>query len=367
MKVNSKHYHTVWYEDGTLKIIDQTKLPHAFVIKELHSVKDVITAIEIMEVRGAPAIGVTGAFGVWLASKEALAVKDFEPAFDKAVKEIRAARPTAVNLAWAVDRAAQAVKAEPQLEKKVQAALATAQLVTNEELESCKQIGLQGVKLIEEIAQKKNGRPVNIMTHCNAGWLACVDYGTATAPIYEACERGLKVHVWVSETRPRSQGFNLTAFELGQHCVPHTLLVDNAAGILMQRGLVDLVIVGCDRASRTCDAANKVGTYLKALAARDNGVPFYVALPSSSVDWSIGDGVKEIEIEERNTEEVLRVTGLGQKGIESVLVAPSTAKAINFGFDVTPSRLVTGFILERGICPATEEGLLKLFPEKRRE
>lgn len=371
MNVQGKHYRTIWLKENepqVVQIIDQQALPHEFKIVDLTTVDEVAHAIKVMTVRGAPLIGATAAFGMYLAALHA-------PRHDRAAflahvraeaDKLIATRPTAVNLAWAVERVYQAMQAANDIEAMIDAALHTAQAITDEDAEFCRRIGEHGVAIIEELSRRKNGDTVNILTHCNAGWLATVDYGTATAPIYAAFERGIKVHVWVDETRPRNQGASLTAWELGQHGVPHTVIADNVGGHLMQHGMVDMVITGTDRTTYTGDVANKIGTYLKALAAKDNNVPFYVALPSSTFDWTMRDGVKEIPVEERSAEEVKYIRGLHNGEVVSVLITPENSPAANYGFDVTPARLVSGLITERGICAATEEGILALYPEHKR-
>ncbi|HID34478.1 MAG TPA: S-methyl-5-thioribose-1-phosphate isomerase [Anaerolineae bacterium] len=370
MNVNGKHYRTIWVkedDDQVVQVIDQRFLPHKFVIEDLTNVDEAARAIKEMHIRGAGLVGATAGFGMYLAALEA--PKDSPDAFTtfmvEAGEKLKATRPTAVNLEWAVHRQLDAMAQAPSIDGKIVAAFETAKAIADEDAEACRNIGLHGVSLIEEISKKKNGEPVNILTHCNAGWLAFVDYGSATAPIYEAHNRGIPVHVWVDETRPRNQGARLTAWELGEHGVPHTVIADNVGGHLMQHGLVDMVIVGTDRTTYTGDVANKIGTYLKALAAHENGVPFYVALPSSSFDWSIRDGVKEIPIEQRGEEEVKYIQGLHQGEIVKVLLTPEDSPATNYGFDVTPRKYVTALITERGVCDATEEGVLSLFPEKR--
>jgi methylthioribose-1-phosphate isomerase len=321
----------------------------------------VILAIKEMVVRGAPLIGVTGAYGVMVA----LQTTGDEESFQKQCRRIRDARPTAVNLAWAVDRVLAKVLAVQGTDARLAVAQQEAWNIAEQEVENCRNIGEHGARLIAEISRTKEGKPVNILTHCNAGWLACVEWGTATAPVYVAHEQGHKVHVWVDETRPLNQGARLTAWELGKAGVAHTVITDNAGGHLMQHGMVDLVIVGTDRSTYTGDVANKIGTYLKALAAKDNNIPFYVALPSSTFDWQMQDGLAQIPIEERNPDEVRFVQGQTLTGIDHVLIPPVQSRAANFAFDVTPARLVTGFITERGICAANAESVLKLFPEKR--
>ncbi|MCP5433421.1 MAG: S-methyl-5-thioribose-1-phosphate isomerase [Alphaproteobacteria bacterium] len=367
MKIDGKPYRTIWLEeDGrTVRIIDQTKLPFRFETLALRSLEDAARAIEIMQVRGAPCIGATAAYGVAVA----LAEDASDEGLEKAVARLGRTRPTAVNLRWALEEMAAAVRNRPRAER-VAAAYARAAEICDEDVEICRRIGEHGAKLIEAAARRKGagkgeGR-VNVLTHCNAGWLATVDWGTALAPIYMAHDAGIPVHVWVDETRPRNQGASLTAYELGGHGVPHTIVVDNAGGHLMQHGEVDLCIVGTDRTTRTGDVANKIGTYLKALAAHDNGVPFYVALPHTTIDWRLRDGVREIPIEERAQEEVTRLTGLDEGGaLRTVTVTAPGSAAANYAFDVTPARLVTGLVTERGVAEASEEGLLRLYPERR--
>lgn len=349
-------------DPDTVKIIDQRFLPHKFIIIDLKTVDDVIYAIKEMCVRGAPLIGVTAAYGIYLA---ALDLKKSAAGDDFIISEcgrLKNSRPTAVNLAWAAERVLKKVLSAEGIQNKIEAARNEAGKIAEEEVDNCRSIGLHGLGIIEDISRRKSGRTVNILTHCNAGWLACIEYGTATAPVYAACEKGLDIHVWVDETRPLNQGARLTAWELGRHGVKHTVITDNAGGHLMQHGMVDMVIVGTDRTTATGDAANKIGTYLKALAAKDNDVPFYVALPSSTFDWNLSDGVKEIPIEMRNQDEVRYVQGLDKDTIRSVLIPPADSPAANFAFDVTPARLVTGYITERGICDAA--GIRNLFPEK---
>ena len=358
MNVDGKHYRTIWVKEGNervIQIIDQRSLPHKFVIEDLKSIDDFASAIKDMHVRGAPLIGATAGFGMYIA---VLNGDDL----NEAGKKLKATRPTAVNLAWAVNRQLKAVE---NAGDKVKISLENAKNIADEDANFCKKIGEYGIKIIEEISQEKNGKVVNILTHCNAGWLACVDYGSATAPIYAAHDKGIKVHVWVDETRPRNQGSHLTAWELLQHGVPHTVISDNAGGHLMQHGMVDMCIVGTDRTTYTGDVANKIGTYLKALAAKDNNIPFYVALPSSSFDWKIRNGVDEIPIEQRGDEEVKYAQGLVDSQIKMVLLTPKDSPAANFAFDVTPRRLITGLITERGICRASEESILKLYPEHK--
>ena len=365
MKINGTPYRTVWMDDAdpaAVRIIDQRTLPHGFEVVRLQSVAEVCTAIRDMAVRGAGCIGATAGFGMYLAAREAN-LKHFTADVEQAAQLLTATRPTAVNLAWAVQRQLKAMRAGATPAIKLDIARKTAQAIADEDAAFCQSIGLHGLALIREIAARKPGKPVNILTHCNAGWLAFVDYGSATAPIYAAHDAGIPVHVWVDETRPRNQGASLTAWELGKHGVPHTVIADNAGGHLMQHGEVDLVITGADRVTRTGDAANKIGTYLKALAARDNNIPFWVALPSSTIDWTISDGVREIPIEERAASEVTTITGRALDGsIATVRVVPSFSQAANPAFDVTPARLITGLITERGRCAASAAGLAGLYP-----
>ena len=378
MLVDGKPFRTVWLKDDgvSVEIIDQRKLPFSFELITLRSTADAAWAIKDMLVRGAGCIGAVAAHGMYLAAQECVDAEDFDILFTSKGEELKATRPTAVNLAWAVDRQAKAVAGVSGNAEKVARAKEVAIEVANEDAAWCKSIGEHGLELIKALAEKKSAdEPVNILTHCNAGWLAFVDFGSATAPVYAAHDAGIPVHVWVDETRPRNQGARLTAWELGQHGVPHTVIPDNVGGHLMQHGLVDLVITGTDRTTYTGDVANKIGTYLKALAAHDNGVPFYVALPSSTFDWEIRDGVSGIPIEQRSGEEVSYISGepmdtavaeMMKKGdeIEVNLVAKGSPVA-NYAFDVTPARLVTGLITERGVCKASEESVLSLFPEKR--
>jgi methylthioribose-1-phosphate isomerase len=365
MKVDGTPYRGIWVDQGdgwSVRIIDQTKLPWSLEIVRLRTLREAAHAIRAMQVRGAPLIGATAAYGLALAAREDARVE----AMEQATALLAATRPTAVNLAWALERMLIKLRNTAPRER-VRAAYAEADSVAEESVIDCESIGEHGKPLIEVVAETpgRPGEPVNVLTHCNAGWLACVDWGTALAPIYKAHDAGVPVHVWVDETRPRNQGAALTAWELGKHGVPHTVVSDNAGGHLMQHGRVDLVIVGADRVTRAGDVANKVGTYLKALAARDNGVPFWVALPSSTLDWTIGDGLAEIPIEEREAAEVTTVTGRAMDGqVATVRVVPSGSPAANPAFDVTPARLVTGLITERGRCAATREGLVALFPER---
>jgi methylthioribose-1-phosphate isomerase len=368
MKVNGKSYRTIWLKDDderVVQVIDQLKLPHAFETADLVSVDDMCTAIKNMTVRGAGLIGASAGFGMYLATLHA-PDNDFNVLLQRAAAKLKATRPTAANLAWAVERMLGAITAGDSPLHKRALAKDAATAIADEDAEHCRRLGEHGQALIAAIAQRKPGQCVNILTHCNAGWLAFVDYGSATAPIYAAHDAGIPVHVWVDETRPRNQGASLTAWELGQHGVPHTLIADNAGGHLMQHGLVDMVITGTDRVTRCGDVANKIGTYLKALAARDNGIPMFVALPSSTFDFTLRDGVRGIPIEERGADEVRFMSGKTHQGIiESVQICPDTTPARNWGFDVTPARLITKLICERGICDANEAAILALFPQER--
>ena len=355
MRIEGKEYRTIWYENNVVKIIDQTKLPHQFVIKELKTVKDAINAIKIMEVRGAPLIGATAAYGL------ALAVQEYNDSefIKKSAKELIQSRPTAINLKWAVDRMLKKL-AGINSDQILSIALNEAKEICDEDERFCENIGINGLKIIEEIYNKKKNT-VNILTHCNAGWLATINWGTATSPIYHAHKKGIPVHVWVDETRPRNQGANLTSYELNEEEIPNTIIADNTGGILMQRGEVDMCIVGTDRTLSNGDVCNKIGTYLKALAAHDNNVPFYVALPSSTIDWDIKDA-KDIPIEERNSEELSHVEGVDENNlVKKILIYPKKSKAMNLAFDVTPAKYVTNLITEKGICEASTEGLKKLF------
>jgi len=359
----------IWFDKAseTVQVIDQRFLPHKLSIKNLMTVDDTIHAIKEMVVRGAPLIGATGALGVYISlvqEKNKGADNDYLVSECKRLKD---ARPTAMNLFWGVDRVLSAALTQDNYKARIKAALEEALKIIEEEAVNCQKIGEYGLPIIEDISKKKKGEPVNILTHCNAGWLACIEYGTATAPIYTAFDNNINVHVWVDETRPLNQGSRLTAWELGKHGVNHTIITDNAGGHIMQHGRVDLVIVGTDRTTRAGDVANKIGTYLKALAAKDNNIPFYVALPSSTFDWDITDGIADIPIEERDPDEIRYVQGLCNGKIEKVLVPPETSHAANHAFDVTPARLVTGFITERGVCRATKSDILSLFPDKKQD
>jgi len=359
MKINGQHYRSVWpIGEDAFGIIDQTKLPHEFVTMTLRSADDAAGVIRNMNTRGAPLIGVVGAYGLALAMREDAS----DDHLQRMVEMLAETRPTAINLKWALWRMRGALLNQPR-QKRAALAWKEAGLIADEDVAMSEAIGKNGLKIIRDIAAKKKGETVNILTHCNAGWLATVDYGTALAPIYLAHDEGIVLHVWVDETRPRNQGASLTAFELGSHGVDHTILADNAGGHYMQAGQVDMVIVGTDRVTANGDVANKIGTYLKALAAKDNGVPFYVALPSSTIDWTLESG-RDIPIEERSEDEVLKMAGrLPDGSVTVVEIAAPGSGAANPGFDVTPARLVTGFITERGTCAATPEGLRSLFPE----
>ncbi len=362
MRIGGKHYRSIWVEpDGwSVGIIDQTKLPHEFALLRLASADDCARAIKTMQTRGAPLIGAVAAYGLCLA----LRADASDEALDRAHAMLLAQRPTAVNLRWALDVVRDAVRNRPRGER-VAAAYAKAKEICDDDVATCEAIGEHGLKLFEEAWAKKARRgKLEVLTHCNAGWLATVDWGTALAPIYKAHDKGIPIHVWVDETRPRNQGAALTAWELGQHGVDHTVIVDNAGGHLMQHGKVDLCIVGTDRVTANGDVCNKIGTYLKALAAKDNGVPFYVGLPHSTIDWTLDDGMT-IPIEERSEEEVTEIAGLAPGGgVTRVRVPPAGSHAANYGFDVTPARLVTALITERGVCPATREGLASLYGRK---
>ena len=360
MKIAGRHYRTIWPNaDGSVEIIDQTKLPHEFVTTTLKSVEAAADAIRRMVVRGAPLIGATAAYGIALAMREDAS----DAALDRAHDLLLATRPTAINLRWALARMRDALRNRPHGER-AKLAWDEAATICDEDVETCHRIGENGLAIFRDAAAKKAGATLNVLTHCNAGWLACVDWGTALAPIYMAHDAGIPIHVWVDETRPRNQGASLTAYELGAHGVPHTIIADNAGGHYMQDGRVDLAIVGTDRVTANGDVANKIGTYLKALAAKDNGVPFYVALPSSTIDWTLHSG-RDIPIEERSADELLKMRGrLAGGGLATVEIAAPGSPAANPGFDVTPARLVTGFVTERGVCDASDKGLRSLFPER---
>ena len=357
MKIEGKEFNTIWFNETNqnVQIIDQTKLPHKFIIKDLNNVEDAINAIKVMEVRGAPLIGATAAYGLVLAMKKN---NDFEY-LEKCSKNLINSRPTAINLEWAVNRMNnKLLSCEPA--NLFNTALDEAKKICEEDISFCQQIGQNGLEIIEQIYKSKN-KTINILTHCNAGWLATINWGTATSPIYQAHKKGIPIHVWVDETRPRNQGANLTSYELNEEGIPNTIIADNTGGILMQRGQVDMCIVGTDRTLSNGDVCNKIGTYLKALAAHDNKVPFYVALPSSTIDWNIKDS-KDIPIEERDSKELSNIDGVNSKGeIENFLIYPKKSKSMNLAFDITPAKYVTKLITEKGVCDASAEGLKNLF------
>ncbi len=370
MNIVGKEFRSIWLkpdDPAVVQIIDQRKLPHHHVVYDLKNYTDGVFAIKEMLVRGAPLIGATAAWSLYLAAVEARdTCTDFnsQRAFIRRAAEILGeTRPTAVNLRWGIERMLLLLVEISGSEELVERLRNEAQAVCDEDVEISRQIGEHGVALLEKIAEQKKGKPVNILTHCNAGSLATINWGTALAPIYVAQQRGLPIHVWVDETRPRNQGSHLTAWELARSGIGHTVIVDNAGGHLMQHGLVDICITGTDRTTRSGDVANKIGTYLKALAAWDNGIPFYVALPSTTIDWNIMDGLREICIEERSSTEVTHISGLDGDEIRVVRIVPQESPVKNYAFDVTLARLITGLITERGICAASEEGLSKLFPE----
>ncbi len=367
MNINGKHCQTIWVNENDpqlIQVFDQRYFPHKIEVFDLSTTDEAAFSIKEMVVRGAPLIGVTAAYGMYIACLEAKSQNNPITYIKEVAQKLNATRPTAVNLAWAVSEMLTAIDGINDADERIAIAFKRANEIKEEDIDICYHIGQHGLKLIEQIANNKKGERVNILTHCNAGWLATIDWGTATSPIYQAHKAGIDVHVWVDETRPRNQGANLTAFELNQQGVPHTLINDNTGGHLMQHNMVDLVIVGTDRTAGNGDVANKIGTYLKALAAHDNNVPFYVGLPSSTLDCSIMDGVKDIPIETRDENEVKYMQGLEGGEIKSVLICPETTPAVNYGFDVTPAKYVTGLITERGICNASEEGIRELFPEK---
>ena len=367
MKVGGKHYRTIWLQEDDhtkVNIIDQRNLPHEFVIETISTAAQMAQAIKDMHVRGAGLIGAAAGYGMYLAVLEACKTTDFQSTLERLEQLLLQARPTAVNLSWALDRQRNALAGLHDHQQLIAAALRTAEEIADEDADFCYQIGQHGLPLLQRISESKDGEPVNILTHCNAGWLAFVDYGSATAPIYAAHDQGIPLHVWVDETRPRNQGARLTAWELQEHGIPHTVIADNVGGHLMQNGQVDAVLVGTDRTTYTGDVANKIGTYLKALAAKDNNVPFYVALPSSTFDWNIQDGVGDIPIEQRHGDEVKYIQGRQGEHIQQVLLTPEKSQAVNYAFDVTPARLITGLITERGVCEANSQSILELFPEK---
>jgi len=375
MIVDNKEMRPIWLDKNlrTVKVIDQRQLPHELIVADLKNLDDIIKAIKEMYVRGAPLIGAAAAYGVYLIILNAPGQNKPDKSIpDKSISDaylnsectrLKNARPTAVNLAWAVDRMLSIIL-QAKKEDRVELARKEASIIVELEAENCRKIGEYGLSLVSEISKRKEGKTVNLLTHCNAGWLACIEWGTATAPMYAAHKAGIDIHVWVDETRPLNQGARLTAWELGKAGIKHTVITDNAGGHLMQHNMVDMVITGTDRTTYTGDVANKIGTYLKALAAKDNNIPFYVALPSTTFDWTLRDGVKQIPIEVRDPDEVSYIQGKVDGEIKSVLVPPKDSPAGNYAFDVTPARLVTGFITERGICRASEDDIKNLFPEK---
>ena len=364
MKVNNKATRTIWEKDNqNVVVIDQRLLPFQFKTLEITTVEEMATAISDMTVRGAGLIGASAAYGIALATRQAIKKDNRLASLTEYGDLLKNTRPTAVNLAWAVDRQLNHL-AKVDKENFVEEAYKLARIIADEDEAFCRQIGQHGLSIIQKIYQKKKSK-VNILTHCNAGWLAFVDYGSATAPMYTAHDSGIPIHVWVDETRPRNQGASLTAWELGQHGVEHTVIPDNTGGHLMQHGMVDLVIVGADRVTRNGDAANKIGTYLKALSAVDNDVPFYVALPSSTIDWNTSDGVKNIPIEQRSQDEVKYMRGICDNKITEVLILPESSPCVNYGFDVTPARLITALITDRGVIKANESELLENYPEHK--
>lgn len=371
MNVPGEKFRTIWLkadDPSVVQIIDQRRLPHQYVVEDLRRYPEGAFAIREMLVRGAPLIGATAAWSLYLAALEARdEEKDFPSQLNfvrEAALVLEATRPTAVNLRWAIQRMSLSVDQATDIDQLIHNLREEAQSICDEDVEICRRIGEHGVSLIEAMAERSGGRPVNILTHCNAGSLATINWGTATAPMYVAQQRGIPIHVWVDETRPRNQGSQLTAWELARSGIDHTVIVDNAGGHLMQHGRVDLCITGTDRTTRTGDVANKIGTYLKALAARDNDIPFYVALPSTTIDWSVSDGMRDIPIEERHAEEISQVSGMDGAELRTVQIMTDDSPAKNIAFDVTPARLVTGLITERGICEATEADLTELFPEQ---
>lgn len=366
MLINGKHYRTIWLEDNgepIVKTINQILLPHKFEISELKTSDDVYDAITSMLLRGAPLIGVAAAYGIYLAcyeKRDANNLNEFNLYVDEKSNKTKVTRPTAVNLFNAVNKSLGVIQKQKSIPEKIKAALEFANELAEAEIESCKRIGNFGYELLKKMSDSKNGETINILTHCNAGWLACIDYGTATAPIYFAKEKGIKLHVWVEETRPRNQGASLTAWELGENNIPYTIITDNAGGYVLQKGMIDIVIVGSDRTTLAGDVCNKIGTYKTALAAKDNNIPFYAALPVTSFDFNIKDGLKEIPIEERNPDEVKFITGKKENEMVKVLLTPENSNVKNYGFDITPSRLVTGLITDRGIITPDEREIRKL-------
>lgn len=368
MKINGKSFRTIWVNDeGILNVINQLSLPHNFEIIALLDVDDVCQAISNMVVRGAGLIGATAGYGMWIAATQAPSsdLNSFNTYIKVQALRLQATRPTARNLAWAIERQLGKLEAGTTIAEKIAILKAEAEAIADEDAEFCRRIGQHGLGLIEELAASRPGQTINILTHCNAGWLAFVDYGSALSPIFAAYDAGLPVHVWVDETRPRNQGASLTAWELACHGVPHSLIADNVGGHLMQHGMVDIVLTGADRITRSGDVANKIGTYLKALAAKDNNVPFYIAFPSSTIDFSLNNGLTQIPIEERSGDEVRLVSGkLTNGSVTTVQICPDQTTARNWSFDVTPARLISGLVCERGICSATDSGILGLFPER---
>ncbi|MEZ4775170.1 MAG: S-methyl-5-thioribose-1-phosphate isomerase [Bacteroidia bacterium] len=360
---------TIWankHDMSAVVIVDQRHLPHDFVLAEIRSVSEAAVAIRDMWVRGAPLIGVTAAYGMYFAALEAKNAANFDAAIQHAANRLLSTRPTAVNLQWAIEKQIEVLKIPGTPEEKIVNVFRQANQMAEEDAEVCRNIGLHGLPLLTSISARKSGEPVNILTHCNAGRMACVEWGTATSPIYHAHQAGIAVHVWVDETRPRNQGAAITAWELAQAGIPHTVISDNTGGHLMQHGMVDICFVGTDRTTRTGDVANKIGTYLKALAAKDNNVPFYVALPSSTIDWNIENGLEQIAIEKRSEKEVTHISGWSESNhqVVEIRLTPENSPAANYAFDVTPAKYITGFITEKGICDASESGILTLFPEK---
>lgn len=363
MLINGKHYHTIWVQENdpkTIQIIDQRLLPFEFKIRDLRTAEDTYTAIKDMWVRGAPLIGVTAAYGMYLGLLNLKNQTNWQAKIVELANYVESSRPTAVNLKFAIDLILDKIKVKDSLQDKIDTAFKIANQLKKDEIENCRLIGENGLPFIAQISEAKKGETVNILTHCNAGWLACVDYGTATAPIYLAHQKGIKIHVWVDETRPRNQGARLTAFELEQQGISHTIIADNTGGLLMQKGLVDMVITGSDRTTANGDVANKIGTYLKALAAHDNHIPFYVALPLSTIDWAMEDGVKNIPIEQRDENEVKYIEGWHNNQITKVRLTPENSIAVNYGFDVTPAKYVSALITENGVCKANKKEIKKL-------
>jgi methylthioribose-1-phosphate isomerase len=367
LKIQGQHYRTIWIKEddpATIQIIDQRKLPFIFKIIDLQKPEDAYIAIKDMAVRGAPLTGITAAWGMYLALLKYKG-RGLKRYMEEKATLLKSARPTAVNPRYTTDTMLSFILSEESESNLIEKTFNKVKKLEEDEIDYSNKIGEFGLTIIESIYRQKGDR-VNILTHCNAGWLACIDWGTATAPVYKAHRRGIPVHVWVDETRPRNQGARLTAFELGEEGVPHTVIADNTGGHIMQHGLVDMVLVGSDRTTMTGHTANKIGTYLKALAAKDNNIPFYVALPSSSIDWTMEDGLNKIPIEERGSDEVAEIEGWNGNEIQRVRLVPEQCKTVNYGFDVTPARLITGLISERGICEAKKNSILKLYPEKHK-